>query len=935
MKAALPVNEQLRLSALYQLNILDTPAEAAFDALTELAVQICGGGMAALTLIDRDRQWFKSCHKFYERENSRDQSFCSHAILTPHQITDVPDARLDPRFADNPLVTADDGIRSYSGAPLLIGDDLAVGTLCVFDTVPRHLTAAQLKALGQLSAQAVTLMKSAVLRAQTEQQHQQLMAKKNRLDAIIDGTQMGTWEWHIQSGQTFYNSHWFAMLGLEPEPESTVEVWRSRVHPADLAPVQQALQNHLQGQSNFFDCRFRMQHMNGSWRWIHAIGRVMSKNADGTPLLMFGTHRDVTDEVASQEDMQQTRSRLQAVIDSSTEAAMIATDVNGVIQLFNTGAERMLGYSAADVIGKLTPAAFHDPTETALRSSQLSQEYGQSIQGFDVFVYRARLGTSETRQWTYITRDGQYKQVRLSVSAIRTDSGELRGYLGVAIDITQLEQLNHALLLSEQRHRSMLENLPGVVYRCINDQHWTMLFISDEVEKLTGFAARSFVRNHQVNFASLQHPDDAATVRQIVDRDLASNARFTIEYRLLHADGSWRWVQELGRGIYDNQGELLYIDGFIWDVTAQKKAEQALRSGEQKLASLYELAPLAISLSRFDSGMILSVNPQWQQMTGLQATLDLPPLPALLSFDSATLRQRNILLQQQAHFGPVELELTQQNGNQLAVALSEVLFQDADGQAMVWTIMQDIAERRRIEQMKNQFVSMVSHELRTPLTAISGSLGLLTGGALGALPDTITPMLQIAAENCDRLTQLINDLLDIDKLVAGKMSFALQHCDILPLLVECVSQNQPYAAKFDNQIAPPCGVDARLLLDPMRFHQIMANLLSNAAKFSPAGSQIQVWTQWQPNGQLRICVADQGPGIPEHFRAHIFDKFSQADAADARQRGGTGLGLAIVRELTEKMGGRIGFDSEPGQGSCFYLDFPPLPENSDSGISVP
>jgi len=935
MKAALPVNELHRLNALYQLNILDTPAETAFDALTELAVLVCGGGMAALTLIDRERQWFKSCCKFYERENSREVSFCSHAILTPQQLTYVPDARLDSRFADNPLVQKADGIRFYCGAPLVLHDDLAVGTLCVFDTQPKELTADQQKALRQLADQAVTLMKSAVLRAQSASQHQQLAAEKNRLDAIIDGTQMGTWEWNVQTGETFYNKYWFSMLGMEPQQHSTVEIWRSRVNPDDYPQAEQLLNSHFQGQSSFFDCRFRMRHEDGRWRWIHAIGRVMSRTSDGLPLMMFGTHHNVTDEIASQNEIQHTRSRLQAVIDSSTEAAMIATDVNGLIQLFNTGAERMLGYSAAEVLGQLTPAPFHDAREVAQRSAQLSAEFGQPIGGFDAFVYVARRGASETRQWSYITKSGQRKQVRLSVSAIRTEQGELQGYLGVAIDVTQLEQLNHALLLSEQRHRSMLENLPGVVYRCINDQHWTMLFISDEVEKLTGYPARSFIRNTQISFAAIQHPDDAELVRQVVETDLARHARFTIEYRMRHADGSWRWVQELGRGIYDTNGELLYIDGFIWDVTAQKKAEQALRSGEQKLAALYELAPLAISLTNFDSGMVLSVNPQWQQMTGLHSASDLPPLSALLSFDSATLAERNQQLLQQARSGPLELELTQQNGNQLAVAVSEVLFHDADGQAMVWSIMQDIAERRRIEQMKNQFVSMVSHELRTPLTAISGALGLLCGGALGKLPKAINPMLGVAAENCERLTQLINDLLDIDKLVAGKMAFALQPCDILPLLANCVSQNQPYAAKFDNLIEAPSGVAAKLQLDPMRCHQIMANLLSNAAKFSPAGSRIRVWTESSTSLQLRICVADQGPGIPEHFRAHIFDKFSQADAADARQRGGTGLGLAIVRELTEKMGGQISYDSEPGKGCCFYLDFPIITDSAGNDVSQP
>ncbi|WP_348733556.1 PAS domain S-box protein [Rheinheimera texasensis] len=919
MKALIPHNETERLQALQQLHILDTPSEAAFDALTEIAAHVSGAGFAALTLIDHNRQWFKSTFNFCEQENSREDSFCSHAILTPQQLTYIPDARADQRTADNPLVTCDNGIRFYAGAPLVLQNKLALGTLCVFDTKPLELNAVQQKTLLQLADQAVLLMNSRLLQQQSAEQNLHLQQERDRMGAIIDGTNIGTWEWNVQTGSTVYNNYWYSMLGMEPVENSDVSIWQSRVHPEDLPAAGEELQQHFAGTRPFFDARFRMRHQQGHWVWIHAVGRVMAWTDEHKPLLMFGTHRDITQERTQQQEMQRTRSHLQAIIDSSTEAAMISTDVHGVIQLFNPGAERMLGYKAEELVGIATPAQLHDAEEIRARSVQLSAEYQQPINGFDVFVYKARHGTSETRQWTYIGKKGERKQVRLSVSAIRTEQGEIRGYLGVAIDITQLEQLHHALLLSEQRHRSMLENLPGVVYRCINDAQWTMLFISDEVEKLTGHPARSFIRNQKINFAELQLAEDLPLVREVVDRDLNNHARFSVEYRIRHANGTVRWVQELGRGIYDASGELLYIDGFIWDVTAQKEVQLALRAGEQKLSSLYQLAPLAILLSQFDSGDILSVNPQWCELSGLHGEPALP-LPALLSFSSDQLGQRQQALREHASFGPVELELQHADGHQIPVVLSEVLIQNASGTAQVWSIIQDITERRRVEQMKNQFVSMVSHELRTPLTAISGALGLLSGGALGVLPQAMQPMLQIAGDNSEKLTQLINDLLDIDKLVAGKMQFELQDCAVRELLEQCVRHNQPYADKFGAHIALTAGPDAVLALDPMRFHQIMANLLSNAAKFSPAGSTISVQTTLQQNC-FRISVADQGPGIPESFRDRIFEKFSQADAADARQRGGTGLGLAIVKELTNRMGGQIDFHSESGKGSCFYLDF--------------
>ncbi len=147
---------------------------------------------------------------------------------------------------------------------------------------------------------------------------------------------------------------------------------------------------------------------------------------------------------------------------------------------------------------------------------------------------------------------------------MRDEHNAIRGFLGVAIDITQLEHLNHALLMSEQRYRSMLDNLPGVVYRCRNDEYWTMLFISDEVFALTGYQAQQLIRSKEISFAQLNHPEDMQHANTVVQHALSNRQRFNVEYRLRHKDGSLRWVQELGQGVYDEKGELLYIDGFIW-----------------------------------------------------------------------------------------------------------------------------------------------------------------------------------------------------------------------------------------------------------------------------------------------------------------------------------------------------------------------------------
>jgi signal transduction histidine kinase len=244
-------------------------------------------------------------------------------------------------------------------------------------------------------------------------------------------------------------------------------------------------------------------------------------------------------------------------------------------------------------------------------------------------------------------------------------------------------------------------------------------------------------------------------------------------------------------------------------------------------------------------------------------------------------------------------------------------------------ILRDISELKAADRAKNEFISTVSHELRTPLTSIRGSLGLLLGGALGAFPEKAGRMLEVANRNAVRLSQLIDDLLDLEKMSAGSMSFNVASVPADPMLAAAASANEGYALRQDVELRVAGQCHDNVQADELRLQQVFANLISNAIKYSPRGGVVELGAEVDGDC-VRFTVRDHGSGIPEAFRGRIFQPFSQADSSDVRARGGTGLGLNISRGIVESLGGDIGFDTA-ASGTTFYFRLPRLPRRITGG----
>ncbi|MET0985998.1 MAG: ATP-binding protein [Steroidobacteraceae bacterium] len=263
------------------------------------------------------------------------------------------------------------------------------------------------------------------------------------------------------------------------------------------------------------------------------------------------------------------------------------------------------------------------------------------------------------------------------------------------------------------------------------------------------------------------------------------------------------------------------------------------------------------------------------------------------------------------------------DGTERTVKAAAIIARDAQRKPLrVTGVNWDVTESTRLERMKSEFVSVVSHELRTPITSIRGALGLIAGNAAGALPDKVQHLLEIAYRNTDRLALLVSDILDIEKIESGGMTFDRDNLDVRELVAQAVEANQAYAGTREVQLQlVTTSSSAFVMADAHRLLQVMANLLSNAAKFSPAGSRVEINVTLAAE-HVRVSVRDHGPGIPDSFKARVFQKFSQADSSDSRAKGGSGLGLAISKAIIERLGGSIGYVCDNGVGTTFYFELP-------------
>ncbi len=409
----------------------------------------------------------------------------------------------------------------------------------------------------------------------------------------------------------------------------------------------------------------------------------------------------------------------------------------------------------------------------------------------------------------------------------------------------------------------------------------------------------------------------------------------TSEWTYVRKDGSRFPVSLTVTALRDGRGGINGFLGIATDITERKHAESEWR----KLSRAVEESPVSVVITDAD-GNIEYANARFSEVTGYAIDEVIGCNPRILQSGLTPVEVYQSLWQ--TILGGSQwrgkLQNRKKNGELFWEEIYISAIRDRDGKTTNFVaVKEDITERIKIERMKNEFISTVSHELRTPLTSIRGALALIAGGVVGELPAAAKPLVEIAHKNSERLILLVNDILDMEKIEAGKMEFDMQPVKLMPLLEQALDGNHAYAEQYQvsyelERELPSDLSGAMISVDSNRMMQVLANLLSNAAKYSPAGGKVLVAVE-RIDQRIRVAVKDNGPGIPDEFKGQIFQKFAQADSSDTRNKGGTGLGLSITKAIVEQMGGSIGFDSQPNVRTVFYVEFPEWVERKLPEIS--
>jgi PAS domain S-box-containing protein len=629
---------------------------------------------------------------------------------------------------------------------------------------------------------------------------------------------------------------------------------------------------------------------------------------------------------------QEVSAQRKAVLDSASHIAIMATDSQGRVIVFNKGAENLLAYRTEEVLGRKTPLAFHRPEEIDHHARILSKESGRTITGLEVFFEYARQGRDHQQEWTYVRKDGSEFPVRLSINGLQDPEGAVKGFLCIAADITDTKRSEEARLASERKFRRLIDNIPNIVFKGYADGR--IEFVDNKIEALTGYHREVF-NSGRLKWTDLVLPEDRSAARESLIKALKRDGHYIREYRIRKKDGDIVWLQVSGQIDFDETGHITFISGAFLDITKRKRAEAALHVSEEKYRSLFTSGPNPIFVLDPHSLEILDVNPAALAVYGYEKSelsgrrfselgeFEIPDME--LSFEEVAPPEEACFINQRARHW-------KKDGTPLYIRVKACPITYEDRQALILAatdITESIEKDAQLFQASKmttlgELSAGMAHELTQPLNAIKiGNDYLLRliqqGKPLSA--GTVAQVAEAVAGQVERASDIIHRLREFGRKPDFKQD---------PLNLNTVITN---VTQIIGQQLALINIRLHLALQPdlptifanrNRLEQVVFNLVTNARdaieQLSDAragGRDIRVQTF--ATKKAVVCrVDDTGIGIPSDKQEKIFEPFFTTKEVGK----GMGLGLSISYGIVRDYGGTINVMARVGGGTCVELRFP-------------
>ncbi|WP_298128249.1 PAS domain S-box protein [Brevundimonas sp.] len=887
----------------------------AFDRLTELAAALFDAPIALITALEGDRQRFRSHRGYASDSTTLSESFCRHMVgMVPGAVMVVEDAVLDPRFVDNRLVT-EEGVRFYAGAIITTADGAQDGAVCVLDTRARAApTGAQIESLRLLAQLAAQELETQKLR-RTQAEYVAMLELSEAMAGV------GHWRYDLLTKTMTWSDEVYRIHGLDPGSfQPTAENVREFFHAEDLERVK-GLMARARETGEGYDTQFRV-YRHGDER-ITRVRAQVERGDGGRPVALVGVFQDVTDAVQAQDRIAQSEALFRMISETSTDI-VARYEPDGRFLYVSPAAHAVLGRAPEDMLGKDCTGIIAEEDLAVIRRTLTDYVQAGPEAPSPRYEYRARKA------------DGTPIWLEATPRAIRNADGRVVEFHDCVREVT-------ARKAAEREQNELVEtlklaeDLAGVGCWKLDVASGRVRW-SDEVYRIHGVSRQTFDPSLD-DAVGYYHPDDQQAVIDWVARAIETGEGTDFRLRLLRADGEERIVMSQCRPERDDLGRTTALFGVFRDVTEQARAHERVVASEARYRLLADNATDVIATYAMD-GIFTYVSPSVEGPMGYRPEeLVGRPFSDFLHPEDVDRVRAAFMAYARAPEGTpsprVPYRGVRKDGTEVWLEAHPRMIRDAAGRPVEFQdVVRDVSETKRLEtelieardraeagaRAKSEFLANMSHELRTPLTSVIGFSGLLQASSdLGPTERRYADRIATASE---ALLAVINDILDYSKLEAEAVDLEPQPFDPRATLEDAAAivETQCRTKGLDLIVEVADDLPARLMGDAGRVRQVALNFLSNAVKFTGRGSvTLKVGA---PGGRFRVEVSDTGVGMATDKIAQLFERFTQADASTTRVYGGTGLGLAISRRLIEMMGGEIGAEGRPGEGSTFWFEVP-------------